>query len=604
MKILTLSSLLLLATPLFADEVLLGNLLKARYAMVVRDYDRALAITKEAMASQPNNADAAFLQTEIMLDLMKNKGIPSPEFEQDLLKKLQLGIEAFPKDYRFYMAMGKMLTAHFRFKRFSDFEEPAVYLREAIRLFNQTPGMAPSDLVETHYQLGLWYFSREQPFKAAESLETVCRLDGTRSWAFYYAGQACEQSGSYYSALNYLEHYQAMGLRDMGSGRRPLKLTTATIRGLIDPSPKNIEALIGSIKAEGERPDTVYDVALRFYRMENLSASLQVLDSSEKVKSHTPSLNLSMRIFMELHRYKDLLAYALDRLTNEQHPRIKSLLVEYAAEAALLAMDAEGLQLLSSKYGDLEGLSFRLDIYQACLDILLDQGTASWEQFMSSNENLEFVDFLKKEVSEKGVRDTVLEQVIQFYQVRRDWDGALTLLTSVHKSQLPPFYLWDDLADGFALVAQWDQAFEWYERILAKTPQRADILNNYGYFLTLRDMDLDRAKTMITQAVAAEPKSAAYLDSLAWVHFKTGDVLQAEHYLLAALAIEPNDPEKLDHLGDVQKALGNHRQAREAWSKALMLIQEQKYHLGSDRIMELIMKLDPPRGIENRGMAP
>ena len=583
-----------MSTALFGDEVLLGSLLKARYAMVVRDYDRALELAEDAIRFEPNSSDAAYLRAEIMLDLMKNRGIPSPEFEQELLDKLQEGVEKFPRDYRFYMTLGRVLTAHYRWKRFSSYEDPALYLRQALRLMNEETGVIRSDVVDTHYQLGLWYFSRDQSYLAAESLATVCRMDNTMPWAFYYAGQACEKSGQYNSALAYLENYKALGLRDIDTSRRPLKLSTATLRGLLQPNAFNLETLRAAIIEEGARPSTYYDIALRFYRMEDLATSFQILNALDETQRTTPALNLMLRIQMELHQYKKVIQIALDLLSREKDSRKRQILVEYGAEAALLGRNAKALKSFANDYGDVQGISFRLAIYTACQEVINEGSTKAWKRFLNSGTNPEFIEFLKKEAAQKGIRGTVLEHMTQFYQVRRDWNGALVLLTSEFDTEQPPAYIWDDLADGYALAKKWKLAFRWYERILEQEPNRADILNNYGYFLTVRGKDLDRAKTMISKAVRLEPTTSAYLDSFAWVHYKTGDFLLAEHYLMKALELEPNDPEKLDHFGDVEMALGNAARAREAWSQALVLVQDQTYHLGRDRIVGMIQKLDPP----------
>lgn len=583
-----------LGTQLWADDVLLGSLLKARYAMVVGDYDKALVIAKGARDTAPTSADAAYLECEIMLSLIKNRGVPSPEFEQDLLQKLQLGLQKFPKDYRFYMTLGRVLTASYRWKRFSRFEDPAVYLREAIRLKEQQAEPVDRDLVETYYQLGLWYFSKDKPFLAAEYLKVVCQMDPSMAWAFYYAGQACEKSGQYYSALSILENYKALGLRDISSTKRPLHLTNATLRTILEPNEEHLEALFKAIAEEGGRASTYADVALRLYRVEDFQSSLSVLQKLETDQKTLTTLNLELRILMELHEYARVAQKSIDLLEQEKDPRKRRLLVDYGAEAAFLARDEGTLKGFTENYSDVRGTEFRLGIFAAFDEVLRTNTTKTWDQLLATDTNPDFVQYLNEEARAKGVRVTVLENVTQFYQARRDWLGAMALLTAESTASDPDSHLWDDLADGHALAERWEQAFGWYDRILKKEPNRADILNNYGYFLTLRNQDLDFAKTLVNKAVVLEPNTSAYLDSRAWVHFKTGDLLTAESDLLRALAIEPNDPEKLDHYGDVQWALGNQRGAREAWSKALTLLQEDTYHLGRERILGMVKKLDAP----------
>jgi tetratricopeptide (TPR) repeat protein len=87
-----------------------------------------------------------------------------------------------------------------------------------------------------------------------------------------------------------------------------------------------------------------------------------------------------------------------------------------------------------------------------------------------------------------------------------------------------------------------------------------------------RGMNLDEAESLIRKAVEAEPESAAYLDSLAWVVFKQGRVAEALPYMLRALEhmAEP-DATLYEHLGDIHFELGNRAEALEAWRKSLAL---------------------------------
>jgi len=578
-----------------ADDTLLGNMLKAKYAMTVGDYDRALALVDGAKSENPTSSDAAILQVEIMLDLLKNRSTPSSGFEAKLLEYLQAGLDKFPKDYRFYMYMGRVLSANQRWKRFTDYQDPEVYLRQALLLMEQLPEKPVGELVETNYQLGLWYFAKEETFLAAKALRTVCDLDPTMSWAFYYAGQACERNGQFNSALELFEKYQALGLREFDSTRLPLRLSTAILRALLHPKKEELRLLFAAIEDEGIDQKLLFDVALRFYRMDNLVASTKILETLRKTDGFGPeALNLYLRVLMERHRYGDVMATTEASLKNQTSAVMQRVLIDYAAEAALLSHRHRDLNALFRNYGKIPQLQFRLTLFRAFDEVLTSGNTKLWKKFLDSGLNKEFAQFLSEEAEQKGIAIVVTENVFQFYQARRDWKGAVEFLESRTDLDNPDYHLWDDLADGYALADQPERAFYWYRKILEQEPDRADILNNYGYFLANEGQSLGRAKTMIAQANGLAPNTPAYLDSLGWVHFQMGNLMEAERFLLKALSIEPDDPEKLDHFGDVQWALGNQMRARQAWSKALDLIQDQPYFLDNDRILAMVNKLDPP----------
>ena len=601
-RLLILFGLLFCSAIAWADDTLLGILLKARYAMAVGDYDRALALAEEACAGHPASSDASILQIEVMLDYLKNRSAPSSDFEAQLLEYLQLGLDKFPKDYRFYMYMGRVLSANQRWRRFTEYQDPEVYLNEALLLMDRLSEKPMGELVDTNYQLGLWYFAKEETFLAAKALRTVCDLDPTMSWAFYYAGQACERNGQFNSALAYFEKYQALGLREFDSARLPLRLSTAILRALLHPEKDELRMLFAAIEDEGVDEKLLFDVALRFYRMDNLEAATKILQALRRTDGFGPeALNLYLRVLMERHRYGEVIATAETEMKDQTSAMMQRVLVDYAAEAALLAHRHRDLNNLARNYGQISQLQFRLTLFRAFDEVTASGNTKIWDQFLASDLNPEFTAFLSKETEEKGVEVVVTENFCQFYQARRDWKGAIDFLESRIESGHPDFHLWDDLADGYALAKMPEKAFGWYRKILEQEPDRADILNNYGYFMSNEGRGLNRARTMIAQANELAPNTPAYLDSLGWVHYQMGNLMEAERFLLQALNIEPEDPEKLDHFGDVQWALGNKMRARQAWSHALGLLQEQAYFLDNDRILGIVNKLDPPDEVKIQG---
>lgn len=119
-----------------------------------------------------------------------------------------------------------------------------------------------------------------------------------------------------------------------------------------------------------------------------------------------------------------------------------------------------------------------------------------------------------------------------------------------------------------------ERSCELIEQVLDEFPDDTGAMNDLGFQWAERGIRLRRSLRMIQQAVASDPSSAAYLDSLGWVLFKLGMHEQALASLEQAVAIESQhgaepDPEILDHLGDVLLALGRKDQARKAWTRAV-----------------------------------
>lgn len=113
-----------------------------------------------------------------------------------------------------------------------------------------------------------------------------------------------------------------------------------------------------------------------------------------------------------------------------------------------------------------------------------------------------------------------------------------------------------------------------FERLIELKPDHGAALNYLGYMFADRNENLPRALELVTKAVALEPSNAAYLDSLGWIHFRLGNLEEAEKNLLTAKKLSPDDPTIEDHLGDLEEKRGDLVKARERWTRALTLEPE------------------------------
>jgi tetratricopeptide (TPR) repeat protein len=108
-----------------------------------------------------------------------------------------------------------------------------------------------------------------------------------------------------------------------------------------------------------------------------------------------------------------------------------------------------------------------------------------------------------------------------------------------------------------------------YEKGLRLDPKSALLLNNYGYSLAERGLQLRRALEMSKQAVSAEPDNSAYLDTYGWIFFRLKNYHDAAGYIEKSIATGKASAVVHEHLGDVYLKLGQKEQAVELWKKAL-----------------------------------
>jgi tetratricopeptide (TPR) repeat protein len=116
------------------------------------------------------------------------------------------------------------------------------------------------------------------------------------------------------------------------------------------------------------------------------------------------------------------------------------------------------------------------------------------------------------------------------------------------------------------------QAEEYFQKCLSIAPDFSQAMNYLGYMWAEHGEKLDQARELIEKAVKAEPKNAAYLDSLAWVLYKQKQAQAALPYALKAAELsEKPDATVFEHIGDIYDALKQPEKAREAWRKSVSL---------------------------------
>jgi len=133
-----------------------------------------------------------------------------------------------------------------------------------------------------------------------------------------------------------------------------------------------------------------------------------------------------------------------------------------------------------------------------------------------------------------------------------------------------------------------DKAFEIFDEAVLLDPDNHIALNNYAYYLSLSEKDLDKAERMSGKVVERFPDNSTYLDTHAWVLFKKGEYSLAKFYMESAIKNGGDqNPTLLEHYGDILYKLEKPEEAIKFWQKAKdnggnsevleRKIKEQKY---------------------------
>ena len=162
-------------------------------------------------------------------------------------------------------------------------------------------------------------------------------------------------------------------------------------------------------------------------------------------------------------------------------------------------------------------------------------------------------------------------QMKEYDKAIATYDDALAMVDSVKDNEL-----YSDLLGGRGdvLVEMGDTiaAYQLYDDALRICPGNTGVMNNYAYFLSLSDKNLDKAESMAAKAVNANPNNATFIDTYAWVYFKKKNYDMALFYIKSAIsnADEPSS-DILEHYGDILYMTGDKDEAVKQWEKALEL---------------------------------
>lgn len=131
------------------------------------------------------------------------------------------------------------------------------------------------------------------------------------------------------------------------------------------------------------------------------------------------------------------------------------------------------------------------------------------------------------------------------------------------------------LGDTYYNAGRLDDAYGAYDNSLLFNPENPLTLNNYAYFLSENNGDLEKAENMARKAIELAPDNETYLDTMAWVLFKKKDYKEALEFQEKAINIaeEKGDvaAEFYNHLGDIMFMNHEPEKALQNWKKALEL---------------------------------
>ncbi len=125
------------------------------------------------------------------------------------------------------------------------------------------------------------------------------------------------------------------------------------------------------------------------------------------------------------------------------------------------------------------------------------------------------------------------------------------------------------LGEGYYKLDDKPKSFEYFDKVLKIDPHNLMVLNNYAYYLSIDNIQLEKAEAMSKITIEKEPKNATYLDTYAWILFKLKKNQLALNYMTQAIENSNIISDVVyEHYGDILFHNSKTEQAVDQWNNA------------------------------------
>ena len=125
------------------------------------------------------------------------------------------------------------------------------------------------------------------------------------------------------------------------------------------------------------------------------------------------------------------------------------------------------------------------------------------------------------------------------------------------------------IGEAYNSLEEYNDSDKYYDKALKEKPDDATVLNNYSYFLSVREDELAKAAEMSQKANELEANNSSFQDTYGWILYKQKEYETARTWLEKAMSNGgANSAVIVDHYGDVLFQLDDIEGAVENWQKA------------------------------------
>jgi tetratricopeptide (TPR) repeat protein len=124
------------------------------------------------------------------------------------------------------------------------------------------------------------------------------------------------------------------------------------------------------------------------------------------------------------------------------------------------------------------------------------------------------------------------------------------------------------LGEAYNATKDYAKSDKAYDEALTYNPNNPVVLNNYSYYLALRNENMEKAEKMSALLIKNHPENPTFLDTYAWVLYVRQKYKEARKIMERAIGTGKATATHFDHYGDILYKLGDVDGAVRQWEKA------------------------------------
>mgnify|MGYP003623394233 CR=1 FL=1 len=503
-------------------------------ANILRDKEQAMGYFKKSIEADPGYSPAYYQMAELML------GSDRPA----ALSYSRMAVAADTSNLTYRSQLARMMIMNEEYDEALD--EYSVLLRE------------DSHNPVNYSMLAALYEYNNQPFTAISILDSAELKLGRIEELSAYKRQllinvrlydkAVEESNALIADYPYDEtNYMVLG--DLYAVMNKDSLALANYREALRIDSTNVSNLLGVAayyKKKGN--DRSY---LSILRRVFESDDLPVEDKIRMFEEVTMSLDYYRNNYFAISNLASTLLV--------KHPESYDILDLYATHLLRSGETLAGLELFKSYSAsnpdslppyfailDIEAYLQRPDSVTKYSDIAIKRFPANQELYLRKGFALDNM----------GKADDALKIYKEAFR-RAESDSARSVVMGI-------------IGDTYHKAGDYKRSFKSYDKALRYDPDNNVVLNNYAYYLSEMDRDLEKALVMSDRSNVLSPSNATYLDTQAWIYYRLGRYEEAKKLMQQAVSLDRSGSEVLLlHYGDILYQLGEYFMARVYWKRAL-----------------------------------